>query len=67
LFALQLGDGLDTRATDLLRGVGMNDRLVTIDSNWDAYSPIDYDAVEQKLGQLRQQSLEFLRKNMTKS
>jgi coenzyme F420-reducing hydrogenase beta subunit len=66
LFALQLGDGLDTRAADLLRGVGMNDRLVTIHSNWDACSPIDYEAVEKKLGQLRKQSLEYLRKNMIK-
>jgi len=65
LFALQLGDGLDTRASDLLRELDMAGRLVTLNSDWNACPDIDYNAVERILIRKRQHSLDFLRKNMT--
>ena len=64
LFALQLGDGLDTRAGDLLRGLGLEERLVSMQSDWDACPAIDYNAVDAELEKQREHSLAFLRKNM---
>ena len=64
LFALQLGDGLDTRPADLLRSLGMEDRIVTADSDWNMCPPTDYTIVDKKLAVLREHSHQFLRTNM---
>jgi hypothetical protein len=64
LYALQLGDGLDTRVSDLLRSLGMENRLVSADSDWENLPPTDYAAVEQKISALRNHSINFLRTNM---
>jgi hypothetical protein len=55
---------LDTRAGDLLRGLGLDERLVSMQSDWDACPAIDYNAVDAELEKQREHSLAFLRKIM---
>lgn len=64
LFALQLSDGLDTRPADLLRSVGMGNRLVTFNSDWNACPPTDYSSVDKEVMRLREYSHNFLLKHM---
>lgn len=64
LFALQLNDGLDTRAHDLLKSLGMENRCVSIEDDFNNIAETDYNRVEQKLCALREKSLNFIRKNM---
>lgn len=64
LFSLVLKDGLNNRAHDLLVTLGMENRLVTLDSDWDNIMPTSYKEVNEKVEKIRQDSLKFLTDNM---
>lgn len=64
LFSLVLKDGLNNRAHDLLVTLGMENRLVTLDGDWDNIQPTSYKEVNEKVEKIRQDSLKFLTDNM---
>lgn len=64
LFSLVLKDGLNNRAHDLLVTLGMENRLVTLDGDWDNIMPTSYKEVNEKVEKIRQDSLKFLTDNM---
>lgn len=64
LFSLVLKDGLNNRAHDLLVTLGMENRLVTLDDDWDNIMPTSYKEVNEKVEKIRQDSLKFLTDNM---
>lgn len=64
LFSMVLKDGLNNRAHDLLVTLGMENRLVTLDDDWDNIMPTSYKEVNEKVEKIRQDSLKFLTDNM---
>lgn len=64
LFSLVLKDKLNNRAHDLLVTLGMENRLVTLDGDWDNIMPTSYKEVNEKVEKIRQDSLKFLTDNM---
>lgn len=64
LFSLVLKDKLNNRAHDLLVTLGMQNRLVTLDGDWDNIMPTSYKEVNEKVEKIRQDSLKFLTDNM---
>lgn len=64
LFSLVLKDKLNNRAHDLLVTLGMENRLVTLDGDWDNIMPTSYKEVNEKVEKIRQDSMKFLTDNM---
>lgn len=64
LFALQLGDGLDTRPHDLLCSLGMQSRLVFNPQAPFDLPDTDYREVETRLAELRRHSMEYIRRQL---
>lgn len=64
LFSMVLKDKLNNRAHDLLVTLGMENRLVTLDGDWDNIQPTSYKEVNEKVEKIRQDSLKFLTDNM---
>lgn len=60
LFSIALGDGLDTRAQDLLVQLGMKERIIGLLDDWDSLPATDYIPVRAKLEQLRKHSMDYL-------
>lgn len=59
----------ESKITDLVEELGLNNRLMTINNNSNFInfeSPIDYNFVFQKLSVLRKQSLDFISKGLHK-
>jgi hypothetical protein len=59
-----LKDKLNNRAHDLLVTLGMQNRLVTLDDDWDNIPPTSYKEVNEKVEEIRQDSMKFLTDNM---
>ncbi|MBO5961453.1 MAG: polysaccharide pyruvyl transferase family protein [Paludibacteraceae bacterium] len=64
LFSISLGDGLDTRTRDLLVELGMEGRIVSLDTDLATVPDVSYDEVNKKVEALRQHSMDFLTQNM---
>lgn len=64
LFSMKLNDGLDNRTQDLLSALGMKNRIITIEDNWDAIPQTDYEEVNKAVESLRLASMNFLLDNM---
>lgn len=64
LFSMVLKDKLNNRAHDLLVTLGMENRLVTLDDDWDNIPPTSYKEVNEKVEEIRQDSMNFLKDNM---
>lgn len=64
LFSISLGDGLDTRTRDLLVELGMEGRIVSLDTDLATVPDVSYAEVNKKMEALRQHSMDFLTQNM---
>ena len=64
LMALQLNDGYDGRYVGLLDAVCAKDAIYGFDFSKEDIKPVDYSLVNQKLAELRNPSLDFLRKSL---
>ena len=64
LFSMVLKDKLNNRAHDLLVTLGMQNRLVTLEDEWDNIPPTSYKEVNEKVEEIRQDSMNFLTDNM---
>lgn len=58
-YCIKLDDGEDTRSMCLLNSVGLNNRMINKDDN-PILSEIDYEVVNNKISNLRNESINFL-------
>lgn len=65
LFSMALGDGLDTRAQDLLVQLGMKERIISLLDDWNSLPATDYIPIRAKLEQLRKHSMDYLFSHLT--
>ncbi len=64
-YCIKLDDGSDTRSLSLLRNTGLENRLISKDSN-PVFSEIDYGKANKNVSDLRNVSMDFLAKAIEK-
>lgn len=63
-YTIKLDDALNNRSTAFLKSIGLEERIIN-DANHIVFSEIDYKNSIQKLNRLKENSLLFLKKNLS--